>query len=89
MKLPAEPAVNSVLVLKADDIGVAEIQVGGRAAVGIEIVLGEFETHFIGIIVARFEIVDRSDKRSMPGNSAATALRRSEVNVAMPQRRGR
>ncbi len=55
-------AINSVFVLEADDVGVAEVQVVGRAPVGIEIVFAELEPHFVGIFVAFGQIVDGSDK---------------------------
>ena len=43
-------AVNSVLVLEADDVRVAEVEVIGGAAVGIEIALAKFKAHFGRII---------------------------------------
>ncbi len=55
-------AVDAVLMLEADDIGVAEIDVIGRAAVGIEITFAEFETNFRRVVVALRQIIDRGDK---------------------------
>ncbi len=49
-------------MLKTDHVGVAEIQVIGRAAIGVEIVFVKLESHLARVFVALKQIVDRCDE---------------------------
>ena len=68
-------AVNAVLVLEADDVGVAEVEKVGRAAIRVEVLLCELETHLRRVLVALGHVVDRDDaavdRRILSRDSAA------------------
>jgi hypothetical protein len=61
-KAAAGAAVNPVFVLKADHIRIAKIQVIRGAAIGIEIILGEFEPDFGRIFITFRQVIDGRDK---------------------------
>jgi hypothetical protein len=58
---PRLTAVDAVLVLQRNDVDIAEVEKVGRPAVGIEILLLEFELHFSRVIVSSGNVVDRHD----------------------------
>ena len=84
------PAVNPKLVLNANDVHVADVDEVRRALVGRKILLFDFETDYAGILVAFLDVIDRHREALALGvYSAATAVSRSDVKVAMPHLRGR
>ena len=55
-------AEDAIFVLHADDIGVGEIEEIGRAEVGIDLLLFNFEADFGRVFVALWHVVDRDDE---------------------------
>ncbi len=53
------PAVNPKLVLNADNVHVADVDEVRRALVGRKILLDDFETDDVGILVAFLDIINR------------------------------
>ena len=89
MWLPAVPPIDAELVLQADHVDVAEVQKIGGAVVAVELLLRDFEAHFRRIVVALGLVVDGDDGALRLRIVADdTALSKSSVKVAMPQRRG-
>ena len=60
-------AEDSVFVLKADDIGVGEIEKIGSPQVRVDLLLFDFEPHFGRIVVTGRDVVDRHDEAVRPG----------------------
>ena len=56
------PAVDPVLVLEADDVGVREVQEVGRPEVAVQVLLVDLEPDLRRIVVPLGAIVDRHDE---------------------------
>ena len=83
-------AVNAEFMLQANHVDIRKVQIVGRPPIGGQLLLLNFEADLGRIIIAAFNVVDRNDKaHSTSGYWLATALRRSNVNVAMPHLRGK
>ena len=56
------PAVDAVLVLEADDVGVGEVQEVGRPAVALQVLLVDLEPDLRRVVVPLGAVVDRDDE---------------------------
>ena len=83
------PAEDPELVLHADDVHVADVEEVRRALVGRQILLLDLEANDVRIVVAALDVVDRHRETLALRMLAATAVSRSDVNVAMPHLRGK
>ncbi len=82
-------AEDSELVLKADDVNVADVEEIGGAQIGRLVLLFDFEAHHFRIIIAALDVVDGDREALALRVRGAIAASRSVVNVAMPHLRGR
>ena len=62
MWLPAGAAVDPVLVLEADDVGVGEVQEVGRPEVALQVLLVDLEPDLRRVVVPLGAVVDRDDE---------------------------
>ena len=82
-------AVDPVLVLEADDVGVGEVQEVGRPEVAVEVLLVDLEPDLRRVVVPLGESLTGTTKHSDPGYWVATEVHMSWVKVAIPHFRGR
>ena len=55
-------AVDAILMLETNDLGVGEIEKVRRALIAVQILLGDLEAHLGWIIVSFGAVVDRNDE---------------------------
>ena len=82
-------AVDAVLVLEADDVGVREVQEVGRPEVALQVLLVDLEPDLRRVVVPFGAVVDRHDEALGVREAAGHRGRMSWVKVAIPHFRGR